>query len=111
HSREGDPLAAKLAARLPHSFRVAPIRRDELRESSLLLRAAKQSGTRIARPSEKIAAPSPLFLPAKFTPYRFSMSSVFPVPDLPKDNPLIEERIALGRALFQEPRLSRDNSL
>ena len=46
----------------------------------------------------------PLYLPEKFTPYRFTMSGTFPVPDLPRDNPLIEERVALGKALFQRNR-------
>jgi cytochrome c peroxidase len=50
-------------------------------------------------------------MPAKFTPHPFTMSSVFPVPDLPRDNPLIEERVTLGRVLFHETRLSRDNSI
>ena len=39
------------------------------------------------------------------------MSAVFPIPDLPRDNPLIEERVALGEKLFHEPLLSRDGSL
>src|ERR1043166_4879116 len=53
----------------------------------------------------------PLYLPEKFTPYRFQMSATFPIPDLPRDNPLIEERIALGEKLFHETALSRDGSL
>jgi cytochrome c peroxidase len=39
------------------------------------------------------------------------MSGSFPVPDLPRDNPLIEERVALGKALFNDPRLSRDGTI
>jgi len=91
HSRVGDPLAAALKANLPGAFQIRQIAAD----------------TRTA------AAPAvkPLYLPAKFTPYRFTMSGVFPVPDLPRDNPLLEERVALGRALFHEQKLSRDNSL
>jgi hypothetical protein len=34
--------------------------------------------------------------------YRFAMSRTFPVPDLPRDNPLIEERVALGEKLFHD---------
>ena len=59
----------------------------------------------------KPAPVKPLYLPEKFTPYRFTMSGTFPVPDLPRDNPLIEERIALGKALFHETALSRDGTL
>jgi cytochrome c peroxidase len=39
------------------------------------------------------------------------MSGTFPVPDLPRDNPLIGERVALGKALFQERALSRDGTI
>ena len=92
HSREGDPVAAALAANLPSAFRVARV-----------LSAAPS----VARPSEV----KPLFLPEKFTPYRFTMNGAFPVPDLPRDNPLIEERVALGRALFHETALSRDGTV
>jgi cytochrome c peroxidase len=91
HSREGDPLAESLRANLPGAFTLRSL----------------AAGTRApTAPSLK-----PLYLPPKFTPYRFTMSAVFPVPDLPRDNPLLEERVALGRALFHEPRLSRDNSI
>ncbi len=92
HSREGDPVAAALAANLPGAFRVTQV-----------LSAAPA----ISQPSPV----KPLYLPAKFTPYRFTMSGTFPMPDLPRDNPLIEERVALGKALFSETALSRDGSL
>src|SRR6185295_5732458 len=35
----------------------------------------------------------------------------FPRPDLPHDNPLIEERVQLGERLFHETALSRDGTL
>ncbi len=92
HSREGDPIAAALKANLPGAFRMR----------------------RVGRMDAKDRAPAfakPLYLPEKFTPYRFTMSAVFPMPDLPRDNPLIEERVALGEKLFHEPKLSRDNTV
>ena len=92
HSRAGDPIAAKLVANLPGAFRVTQV-----------LSAAPA----ISRP----VPVKPLYLPEKFTPYRFTMSGTFPVPDLPRDNPLIEERVALGKALFSETALSRDGTL
>ena len=92
HSRDGDPIAAALVANLPGSFRVAQV---------------LSSAPAISRPSPV----KPLYLPEKFTPYRFTMSGTFPVPDLPRDNPLIEERVALGKALFNETTLSRDGTL
>jgi cytochrome c peroxidase len=39
------------------------------------------------------------------------MSGAFPLPDLPRDNPLIVERVALGKALFHETSLSRDGTI
>jgi hypothetical protein len=92
HSRDGDPVAASLVANLPGAFRVTQV-----------LSAAPA----ISRPSPV----KPLYLPEKFTPYRFAMSGTFPIPDLPRDNPLTEERVALGKALFNETALSRDGTL
>lgn len=92
HSRDGDPVAAALVANLPGAFRVTQV---------------LSSAPAISRPSPV----QPLYLPEKFTPYRFTMSGTFPVPDLPRDNPLIEERVALGKALFHDTALSRDGML
>ena len=92
HSRDGDPVTAALAAGLS---RAVSLQRVE---------------SRAALPAEGKPASTP-GLPPTFTPYRFAMSAKFPVPDLPRDNPLMEERVALGRALFHETRLSRDSSL
>ncbi len=92
HSRDGDPVAAALVANLPGAFRVTQV---------------LSSAPAISRPSPV----KPLYLPEKFTPYRFTMSGTFPVPDLPRDNPLIEERVALGKVLFAETALSRDGTL
>ena len=92
HSREGDPIAAALVANLPGAFRVSRV---------------VSEAPSISRPTPV----KPLYLPEKFTPYRFTMSRTFPIPDLPRDNPLIEERVALGKALFHETALSRDGSI
>lgn len=92
HSREGDSIAAALVANLPAAFRIRQV--DS------------------ATPSRVNAASiTPLYLPAKFTPYPFRMSATFPIPDLPRDNPLITERVAIGKKLFHEPLLSKDNTL
>jgi cytochrome c peroxidase len=92
HSREHDPLADDLGANLRGSFRV----RQFL--SSVPAPAAAKN----RRPIE---------LPEKYTPFRFQMAPTFPMPDLPMDNPLIEERVSLGEKLFQEPAFSKDNSI
>ena len=94
HSREQDSLADALGGNLPLSFRV----RDRLEES----------------PSLSVKAVPPVVpkdLPSKYTPHRFAMAGTFPMPALPRDNPLIEERIALGRRLFHETALSADRSI
>jgi cytochrome c peroxidase len=87
HSREGDPISAALIVNLPGAFRVRRI-------SSL-------TDAEIA-----VAHPKPLYLPAKFTPYPFQTSATFPIPDLPRDNPLLVERVELGRKLFFDRRVS-----
>ena len=90
HSRDGDLVAAALKMNLTGAFRVRRI--SELTDAQIA-----------------IARPKPLYLPPHFTPYPFQMSASFPIPDLPRDNPLTVERVALGRALFFDQRLSVNN--
>lgn len=92
HSRDGDPIAAVLVANLPGAFRV-----------NRIVSSAPVVGN--------LPPVTPIDLPEKFTPYRFTMSRTFPIPDLPRDNPLIEERVALGEKLFHDKALSRDGSI
>ncbi|WP_395737608.1 MbnP family protein [Prosthecobacter sp.] len=92
HSHEGDPVVAALKINLPAAFTLQQI---------------SSSIPTIARPSPV----KPLYLPAKHTAYRFTMSSYFPIPPLPRDNPLLEERVALGRRLFNDTAFSRDGTL
>jgi cytochrome c peroxidase len=92
HSHEGDPIVAALKANLKDAF---------------TLKAVTSSLPEISRPSNV----KPIAMPAKHTPYRFTMSGYFPIPPLPRDNPLIEERIALGQKLFHDTALSRDGTL
>lgn len=92
HSREGDPIAAALGANLPGAFHVTRV----LSSAPMV---------------NRIPQVKPLYLPTKFTPYRFTMSGTFPVPELPRDNPLINERVDLGKELFSETALSRDGTL
>ena len=92
HSRDGDPIAAALVANLPGAFRVN--------------RIASSAPAMVKLPSV-----TPIDLPEKFTPFRFTMSRAFPMPDLPRDNPLINERVSLGEKLFHEKALSRDGTI
>lgn len=86
HSREGDPLADALRINLAGAFQIREVRTSA---------------------TEQIQPVRPLHLPAKVTPYPLSFSGKFPIPALPRDNPLIAERVELGRRLFHEPLLSR----
>jgi cytochrome c peroxidase len=92
HSRGGDPVSAALVENLPGAFH---------------LRQVISTAPAITLPSPL----QPLYLPAAFTPYRLVIARTFPIPDLPRDNPLIEERVTLGRKLFHDSSLSRDGSI
>ncbi len=61
--------------------------------------------------AKAVPAVVPKDLPPNYTPHRFAMAATFPMPALPRDNPLIEERIGLGRRLFHETALSADGSI
>lgn len=87
HSRDGDPIAAALKVNLLGAFSVRHI--SNLTDAEIAA-----------------AHPKPLYLPEKFTPYQFQMSATFPIPDLPRDNPLTVERVALGKKLFFDKRIS-----
>ena len=104
HSREGDSIAAALAANLPGAFQVHRISAGR----ASVLASQSESGTDGSRGR---SPHQPLYLPEKFTPYRFQMSATFPIPDLPRDNPLIEERVTLGEKLFHETSLSKDDTI
>lgn len=91
HSHPGDPIAAALTKNLPSAFAIQA--------------AATSSPTPPAPPKK------PLYLPSSYTPYPLRLSRRLPRPDLPTDNPLTVERVELGRRLFHEPLLSRNNSL
>jgi len=92
HSQPADPIAAALAANLPGAFTLKKVTRHV---------------AAIVPPSEI----KPIGLPTKFRPFQFKMSGTFPIPPLPRDNPLIEERVALGQRLFNDTALSRDGTL
>ena len=90
HSREGDPLAGQLKVRVEQAIKVA---------------SANQ--TRITHKE----ADSPAVMTLIGTPYRMELPGGFPVPELPTDYPLTDERIALGKELFTETLLSKSNTL
>ena len=92
HSAPGDEIASALKANFPEAF--------QFFASQSLLPQALQ-------PSAKL----PLYQPKNAQPARFTMSRRFPIPALPKDNPLIQSRVELGKTLFNDRRLSRNSSI
>jgi len=83
HSREGDEVAVRLRKNIEGAFAV--------------------TGIETALKSRAIAHDKPVL---RGTPYRFTFPMPFPVPDLPRDNPLTHEGVALGRQLFFDKQLS-----
>ncbi|MDA7895865.1 cytochrome C peroxidase, partial [Akkermansiaceae bacterium] len=91
HSHPGDAISSALVANLKSSFSVRGISYP---------------------PGEvPLAAVTPLFLPKKYTPFPLKMSRRFPMPLLPRDNPLLTQRVALGKKLFHDKSLSKDGSI
>ncbi len=90
HSRIGDALAAQLHENVERAFSVEHLARRPLGS---------------AKPGDV----KPLVGP-EATPYRLTVSSLFPRPALPLDNPLTAEGVELGRMLFNDRRLSVNNS-
>jgi cytochrome c peroxidase len=90
HSRTNDLLAAVLCKNVERAFEIKSIH-----ASAQTLVAA--DALRLDK------APSA-------SPYRFTMSAFFPRPALPRDNPLTDEGVELGRRLFFDRRLSINDS-
>jgi cytochrome c peroxidase len=93
HSRKGDSFANSLKDKITHTFTISLA--DKTPSFS------DQSGSN---------SPQLTITPGNLTRYRFSFSEQFPIPDLPKDNPLTVEGVDLGRRLFSERKLSMNNS-
>lgn len=91
HSQKDDPIAERLHKNLSSAFRILTI---------------VEGG--VPQPAVR---PAPIDLPAQPEGFPFTIPSHIPIPPLPADNPLLISRVALGKALFHEPLLSRKNSL
>ncbi len=90
HSREGDLLAANLKTNIERAFRVRSVSHDVYQTPAFA------------------TAPAPL--PAGTHALTPAITQRFPQVQLPADNPLTQEGVALGRALFHDPRLSINNT-
>ena len=98
HSREGDELADWLRGNIERAFTGS-------RAGGSQPPSVADSKPKPAAGSRRPEAASPTKIIG--TPYRFTMSSFFPKPALPADNPLTVEGVELGRRLFNEPLLSK----
>jgi cytochrome c peroxidase len=87
HSRPGDELAAAMKASVRRAFRPAGVSYDLFQTT---------------RPDTVAASPPP----AGTRPYQPLVTRRFPQVNLPPDNPLTEEGVALGKRLFFDPILS-----
>ena len=90
HSRPGDPLNAYFSKQIPAAFSLGEMEQTERDRNNAFI-----------SPSDGIVG----------TPYRFQLRRGFPVPALPLDVPLSNERVALGKRLFHDPMLAGDNSM
>ncbi len=91
HSRDGDALAMRLKARVTKSFAVQSVTTDLYQAKTELLSSIQP-------------------LPVGTRPFPLNISERLPKVKLPADNPLTIEGVELGRRLFHETRLSRNNS-
>jgi cytochrome c peroxidase len=91
HSRTNDSLADRLRQNIEAAFTV-----ENVKEFSPI--------------AELSHGANHIEIAPNATPYRFSFSKFFPQPDLPRDNPLTGEGVALGGKLFFERRLSADDT-
>ena len=91
HSHKDDVIANKLTSNVAGAFAVQRV-------------YAKQ-------PHFPKDAAKPIDLPEAPTGYPLKISSRFPIPPLPTDNPLLNERVELGEKLFFDTQLSGDNTV
>lgn len=89
HGRVGDALAMTLKQRVEAAFEAGKTTRPATPAAGAMPRGADFTGT----------------------PYRFTTKRHFPMPALPADYPLTDERVELGRRLFQDTLLSGDGTL
>jgi cytochrome c peroxidase len=95
HSRAGDRLAGQLKANIEGAFTLAGVASDSGSERS----SAPDAGAATAASRRTLP-------PKRTTPFEFRIPTRFPRPQLPEDNPLTVEGVALGEKLFFEKRLS-----
>jgi cytochrome c peroxidase len=97
HSRTNDVLADRLRQNVEQAFAVSGV--------PFASEVPAAGGHDRLKPGLRTVEMAP-----DATPYRLTISAFAPQPDLPRDNPLTGEGVALGSRLFFDRRLSADNS-
>lgn len=92
HSRQGDPLVPLLAKNIRQSFQVKAVHYD------------------LYQPTVETALAAPARAAPGTHAYSLQVTRRFPALALPADNPLTEEGVRLGQRLFNDPRLSVNNT-
>lgn len=93
HSRNGDPVAERMKRNLTNSFTVL---------------SAESANSPAVSDGAVVSKTPP---PQGTRPFDLKPAKNLPKMDLPADNPLTEEGVALGSRLFHEPRLSINNTV
>jgi cytochrome c peroxidase len=96
HSAADDELAAKLALRASRAW--------------FWLGSHDTNATDVAKLGRQSAAIAAGTSYRGATPLAFTVPAAFPQPELPGDNPLTMEGVALGRSLFSDKRLSNNGT-
>ncbi len=91
HSRSGDALALRLKRNVERSFGVKSVHSDLYQPKTVVQNSTEQP-------------------PDGTTPFSLTISERLPKVKLPEDNPLTVEGVELGRRLFHDTRLSKNNS-
>lgn len=102
HSRKGDEVATRLKKNVESAFSVVGTRSTSPHSGQQL---SSSDSSQTFCPAELKITDAVERVPTVH-PYRFTFSSQFPTPDLPRDNPLTEEGVELGHRLFGEMLLS-----
>ncbi len=91
HSRNGDALALRIKDRVTRSFAVKRVQTDLYQPEAVVRNSTSPP-------------------PADTTPFLLRISDRLPKAKLPADNPLTVEGVELGRRLFHDTRLSKNNT-
>ncbi len=97
HSRQKDPLVVALSQALQRAFSVTALQQTVVANTA--------TAGQLVLPARAAPAREPA------QPYPFNVGAHMPTFALPEDNRPTVQGVALGKRLFEDPRLSRDGSL